>query len=216
MSSPTLPPTGRRRSGTRKGDTRELTILDTAERLIDERGFEAVTVEAIATGAGISRGSLYFYFGSKQEVLVALIARTLAAIPASPSHATDNPDVSVSTVVRAALLDTETSWREHGRIMQAAVEIGCTVPEAQQLWRETLESIAPHFSRLLIRAGIPDDPGPTGASALARSLTFMTERSYYWSYACSGTEKLREVTDTLERIWLSVMPQDDPSSAPRP
>ncbi|MFC9250253.1 helix-turn-helix domain-containing protein [Amycolatopsis thailandensis] len=35
---------------------------------------------SIAKGAGISRGSLYFYFGSKQEVLAALVARTVASL----------------------------------------------------------------------------------------------------------------------------------------
>src|SRR4051812_1374992 len=122
MSSAALPATGRRRGTGRKGDSRELTILDTAEELLASEGFEAMTVESIATGAGISRASLYFYFGSKQEVLTALVARTMVAIALTSSAVSADNTTPVETVLRQAMADTEKAWREHGRVVQAAVE----------------------------------------------------------------------------------------------
>src|ERR1700754_4407343 len=70
----------KRRNAPSKGDQRIRAILDAAEVLLERERAEPMTVESIARGAGILRGSLYFYFGSKQEVLVALVARTVAQL----------------------------------------------------------------------------------------------------------------------------------------
>ncbi|MGJ5691915.1 helix-turn-helix domain-containing protein, partial [Streptomyces pratensis] len=72
---PGRPPTRGRRTTERKGDVRERAILDTCEALLAHKGYDAMTVGDVAQGAGITRGALYFYFGSKQEVVTALVAR---------------------------------------------------------------------------------------------------------------------------------------------
>src|SRR3954466_3767735 len=73
-------PSPRRRTAPRKGDLREAAILDAAERQLSDRGADRITVETIATAAGITRGALYFYFGSKNDVLAALVERTVTAV----------------------------------------------------------------------------------------------------------------------------------------
>lgn len=58
----------------KKIDTRQL-ILDTTEQLIEERQVEAVSLQDIAAKAGISKGTLYYYYTSKQLVLLDLVER---------------------------------------------------------------------------------------------------------------------------------------------
>ncbi|MGK7233361.1 TetR family transcriptional regulator [Streptomyces hygroscopicus] len=45
-------------------------IVTTAMRLFLERGFEATTMEQIATEIGISRRSLFRYFGTKEDIVL--------------------------------------------------------------------------------------------------------------------------------------------------
>jgi AcrR family transcriptional regulator len=50
-------------------------VLDAAERLIAEHGYEAATVAALVKEAGIPASSIYHYFGSKEGVLLAVMER---------------------------------------------------------------------------------------------------------------------------------------------
>ncbi len=46
-------------------------IADAGLRLILERGYEETTLDAIAEAAGISRRTFFYYFSSKEEILLA-------------------------------------------------------------------------------------------------------------------------------------------------
>lgn len=58
----------------RSSATREL-IVETADTLFYEGGFEATSFAMIAAAVGISRGNFYHHFKSKDEILDAVIAR---------------------------------------------------------------------------------------------------------------------------------------------
>lgn len=51
-------------------------ILDASERLIQERGYHGVGLEAVAEAAGVSRQAVYDKFGSKGGLLRAMTERT--------------------------------------------------------------------------------------------------------------------------------------------
>jgi AcrR family transcriptional regulator len=50
-------------------------ILDVAEAIVGAQGFHAISIEAVARGAGISRPVVYEHFGDLPGLLEALIAR---------------------------------------------------------------------------------------------------------------------------------------------
>jgi AcrR family transcriptional regulator len=54
--------------------SREL-VLDAAERVMAEHGFEAATLARVVTEAGIPMSSVYHYFGSKERILLAVMER---------------------------------------------------------------------------------------------------------------------------------------------
>ncbi len=196
----------RRRETPTKGDLRERAILDAAEALLARDGVEPLTVEAIARGAGISRGSLYFYFGSRQEVLTALVARTVDVLAQDALAAAAALDAPPLETVRESLRRTERSWREHGPVLRAAVDHAAAIPEIGVLWNDTVVDYATVMTAVLRRAGLPDGSGATGAAALARALCWMTERTYYVaSSAPDGRQGLRAATATCGEIWARVI-----------
>src|SRR5690606_34550971 len=56
-------------------DERRTEILDAAEKLFHTKGFEKCTVNDILHEVGIAKGTFYYYFKSKEEVLDAIVAR---------------------------------------------------------------------------------------------------------------------------------------------
>jgi AcrR family transcriptional regulator len=192
-----------RRHGPRKGDLREQAILDVAEGLLAEHSFESWTVEELAKGAGLSRASLYFYFGSKQDVVTGLVARTVATLADGAAAPDVRSAESPKQAVHAAIQRTLAAWSDHGRVMQAAVELSATIPAIGALWVETVEADIERMAGVLASAGVADDGSTTGARAVAAALCWMTERAFYRaSVDGGGRDGLVAAAETSEAIWL--------------
>jgi len=121
-------------------------ILEHALALFAERGFDRATVRAIAESAGISQGLLYNYFGSKEELLVAIFERSMEDVRVSFQRAEAAGEGGrTAALVRAAfqvLRRNERFWRlSYGLRMQAPVLAG--LGEGLHQWttevRRTLE-----------------------------------------------------------------------------
>jgi AcrR family transcriptional regulator len=54
-------------------------IVDTANRLFYEQGYESTSFASIAEAVGISRGNFYYHFRTKDEILEAVIQARLAS-----------------------------------------------------------------------------------------------------------------------------------------
>lgn len=84
---------------------REEAIVQTANRLLAEKGFESMTVDEVAAAVGIAKASLYKHFPSKEDLaaaaMVRIMQRTLDFL-ASVS-AEDKPVDKLRAVVRWAM-----------------------------------------------------------------------------------------------------------------
>lgn len=189
-----------RRTTERKGDVRERAILDTCEALLAQKGYDAMTVGDIAQGAGITRGALYFYFGSKQEVVTALVARTVEHLW-ERSRATAQSE-EPRQAITAAMQRTVELWNEHGLVMRTAIDLSLTVPEIGELWNHTADLFITAITAVLERAGIQAGTAPDQASAMGRVLCWMIERTFYHSSQVSR-EELQRTSSTCEHIWLT-------------
>ena len=71
----------RQRSFAKAEETRSR-ILDAALELFRERGFEETTMREIARRAGVATGAAYYYFASKEDLVMAFYRMTQAEMPA--------------------------------------------------------------------------------------------------------------------------------------
>src|SRR5437773_1504987 len=58
----------------KKADTRER-LLAAAEAIAVNEGFGRITLEAVATAAGLTKGAIYSNFESKEELLIEVVVR---------------------------------------------------------------------------------------------------------------------------------------------
>ena len=84
---------------------RENAILDVVNRFLGERGYDAMTVDAIAAEVGVAKASLYKHFDSKESLaaaaMIRLLDRALVAVAALP--ATMPADEQLRATLRWAL-----------------------------------------------------------------------------------------------------------------
>ena len=59
----------------KEAEVRRMEILEAANRLFGEKGFDGTSTAEIFDAVGIARGTLYYHFKSKEDILDALIDR---------------------------------------------------------------------------------------------------------------------------------------------
>jgi AcrR family transcriptional regulator len=98
-------------------EQREAQILDAATRVFASKGFRAATTREIAAEAGISEGTIYNYFDSKYDLLIAMSKRlameSLVQLEALP------PETSVRGYVTAVVTDRFQLLIEHMDLIRA-------------------------------------------------------------------------------------------------
>ena len=62
----------------REKQERRSAILDAAEKVFVEKGVQAATMDEIASAAELSKGTLYLYFKSRDDLFVSIASRWLA------------------------------------------------------------------------------------------------------------------------------------------
>ena len=150
--------------------SREL-VLDAAERVMAEHGYEAATLARVVGEAGIPMSSVYHYFGSKDGILLAVMARGadrfFADLPAWSEPAAD-PEAHLSKVVSGAVRALE----RHPSFLRLLIGFAAQPPDAGggevQAVVGRVRSHALELLRAQIAAAFGDDPHSAVTDQLAR------------------------------------------------
>jgi AcrR family transcriptional regulator len=193
-----------RRTARVSGDERQEAILVTAEALLGERTFDDISIEELARGAGISRPTFYFYFSSKDEVLLALLDRVITEV-----------EHRVGDLPRDFKSDPAGAWTRsigvfvevfaaHRGVATAAIAARARNDEVRALWSKSMQSWA-DFSTDVIRSEQARGAAPEGIDAhdLAVGLNLMNER-VITAALNQETPAIAEsrALDVLSTIWI--------------
>jgi len=85
-------------------EVRKSEILDAAQKLFIEKGYNKTTVIDILNVHGLSKGVFYYYFKSKEEVMDAIIDRIIDAETANVKKIIADPDMTPQQKLCAVLL----------------------------------------------------------------------------------------------------------------
>ncbi len=193
-----------RRAARPSGDDRETAILATAERLLAEKPLSAISVDDLARGAGISRPTFYFYFASKDAVLLSLLDRVVAEADAATREAFGRPTSGPREGWRRAITAYFETFRAHRGLTLAWAEARSSNGEIRDLWAGVVEAwvqrcpAASEAERA--RGTAPDGPA---ARDLAVVLTSTNERVLYATFSGDGPALPEAgVVDVLLEVWL--------------
>jgi AcrR family transcriptional regulator len=200
-----------RRAKRSEGEARDA-LLASAERLLETRAIADLTVADVLADANVSRGTFYFYFASKHDLVVALGEQIMDEVEQVAAPWLERAELEPADAIRAVTRGLLDVWERHGSVLRAIAESWHASPELGDLW-------GGFVSRFVARASVqiehertagvaPADGGDAGA--LAAALIWMNERAcYLWS---SGAEpELSDpdvLVETLTSIWVRAIYPD--------
>jgi AcrR family transcriptional regulator len=190
------------RPGRDDRDVREV-IVTATRRLLDERRFDELSVADILAEADVARGTFYFYFAGKQEVLAELVRRAVAH-----GHQAAEPWIADSghsrDVVRHSIREGARLWRTEAAVLRAIVENWRTDEQLTELWLQLMGGFTTATVERIAADGRADPA--IDDDALAATLTWLGERLYY--LAAVGVEPFTDeatLVDALTYVWTSVL-----------
>lgn len=86
---------------TKDPEERRQELIDAAERLFMEKGYEATAVSDIVQDVGVAQGTFYYYFRSKEEILEAIIEKDMAALEDDVRVITEDPHLDPAAKINA-------------------------------------------------------------------------------------------------------------------
>ncbi len=193
--------TSSKRPRTARGEATRQKLLETAEALFGTRGFHATGVADITRKSGVSQGTFYVYFDSKEEIFRELVRdlsrRLRAAIQARVSGIGSR--LEVEEVGLRTFLEFAAAHRNLYRIVFESQFID------PDLFRWYYERMAEGYARGLergMRAGqVREQHAETLAYCLMGAAHFLGMRWVVWE----GREPPSEVMDTLRSFILAAL-----------
>jgi AcrR family transcriptional regulator len=194
-----------RRATRPSGDDRELAILETALRLLDERPEHAISVDDLAKGAGISRPTFYFYFPSKDAVLMTLLERVINDVDTAMNKLVENPPAERTEFWRAGIALFFESFGAHKEMSRAGYAVRARVPEAYDMWAAAMQRWIDATARAIeAERARGNAPVTMPAIDLATALNLMNERVMVAAFSDERPAvPFDHVVDTLVTIWIS-------------
>ena len=98
-------------------------FLDVAQRLIQTKGYEAMSIQDLLDQLEASKGAFYHYFDSKQALLEAVVERFAAAAMASLEPVLNDPDLPALTKLERVFAGIASLKAEQKELMLAIIEV---------------------------------------------------------------------------------------------
>jgi AcrR family transcriptional regulator len=125
-------------------EARRAQILDAAARVFAEKGFHRATTREVAEQAGLSEGTIYYYFDSKTALVVGIMARLAAAV--APSFYVAEAPEDVREFYAALFRQRQEFVKENREMLHALLSELLTNRELRDQYRKEL--VVPFLSQL--------------------------------------------------------------------
>lgn len=152
-------------SGTKAAENRAA-LVETAKRLIRERGFDRAGVADISREAGLTQGALYSQFGSKNMLAAEAVRKAFSEGAAAWNKLRESAPDALSAYLDAYLSDTHLTDIGSGCVVAACLS------EVRRQDEDIGTAFVEGFSTMveLIRRALPDGTSPEESRRRALTL----------------------------------------------
>ncbi|MGH9000672.1 MAG: TetR/AcrR family transcriptional regulator [Acidimicrobiia bacterium] len=200
---------GRRRAAMADGGesykARRREIVRMAAKVFDEKGYEATTLNDIAARLNTDRASLYYYVGSKEELLQAIVGEVMEENVATAERVMAEAG-SAPEKIQALIEYMVASFDRNYPHMYVYVEDLARIARQQSDWARDVLSKTKRFESIVVRIleegradGSFRSDLPNHVSALA--LFGMINWTHRW-YKPGSQHSPKEIAETFSALFL--------------
>ncbi len=185
----------------KEAEERRNEILDVAERLFGTKGFDGTSTTDMLNEIGIARGTLYYHFKSKEDILDAMIERMTGSLVAKASEIVENKDVPV--LQRLTLMMALNVNNDLGHEIMEQIHKPQNALMHQKMQERLLAGVNPIVTSL-IEEGIAQGICQTDYPAEVAEMTLLYSNTVFDDLAPLGAEerqrKIAAFIYNLERL----------------
>lgn len=185
-------------------DARREAILDSAQALFMQRGYEAVTVADVLAVAGISKGGFYHHFAAKEDLLTGVITR-MAGQGLAVAEAARNQTTGDALAKLNAFLASSLRWKADNidrmrTFVNVLLQPGNDIL-FQRAFTENAKTVLPVLEAMIgdgMREGIFDVAGPRITAEIIIGLSQGRQAILIEAVALTSNGHLDEATAVLD------------------
>lgn len=191
-------------------------IARVAARLFATQGYDATSVRMIVEAAGVTKPTLYYYFGSKEGLAQALLTVPMLGLGATLSSIVEAPGDPVEALVR--VFDAKFAFcredPERARFVFSLLfgprNVGLAGELAQI--KEELPCVLDQIVRRLAEAGVIDPDRVEACATACRGLTVITAMDYLYEGRAIEPDRAQRLVEDLLRGFRATARSEGPAT----
>ena len=193
-----------------KGEERRAQLLEALEDLLKQRPLSEISIDHIATAAGVKRSAFYFYFANKEDAVAGLLSDVFDAIVAGgddfmhrASFVSDPSIQSAVEVLGEAQMRLWTDWKAREHIILAMLDARADAGARAQ-WDDWVERfVGPTVAVINSERVAGRAPGGFDPTKMARTLLGMNVAALErLSRAQADPQEVAETLECLSHAWV--------------
>jgi AcrR family transcriptional regulator len=152
-------------------------VLEASTSLLEEKGFEAFTIQDVSERADVSVGAIYARFGSKENLLRAVHRHAMESMRSAHDAvaSSERPTDSAREVIAAAVRTVADIFHGNEELLRAFMHLGAVDDEIARRGSENSIDLARQFEATVLHHGDEiSHPDPERAVDVAFRMTYCT------------------------------------------
>jgi len=159
---------------TKEYHVRKNELLDTPQELFFTKGYKQTSIESIIKKIGVAKGTIYYYFKSKEDLMDKLVKRMTNQILIEVKKITERTDLDALTKLNRAYITTRNVKLENIELIKLYLKVlykDENIILRHKIYMSNVDLLVPEFAKI-IQQGVEEKVFNTPFSRKAARLIF--------------------------------------------
>ena len=157
---------------TKEYHVRKNELLDAAQELFFTKGYKQTSIESIIKKIGVAKGTFYYYFKSKEDLMNKLVKRMTNQIQLEVKKITERTDLDALTKLNKAFIATRKTKLENIELIKLYLKVlykDENIMLRHKIYMSNIDLLVPEFAKIIqqgVEEKVFNTPFPRKAARL--------------------------------------------------